>query len=351
MNIYCGGIVGYANCINSTSIFGGCYSKGSIYISLNNANKAGVGGLAGQVYSASASISECSSDMNIEVANGKQTNVGGITGFFDGIGFENVCFNGNILLSYPSYGLAGGICGMTFGSTNFEYCLVTGSISKNYGTCWLSAISGTSGEGISVSNCYYLSGLPNSTSYGISMSESELKSGNAIVGFDNDIWVFPIGAYPYLGFTKPTYILNLALEGGYVGIRLNEGGSQKFLLSQDSDAELYQVLWNGEDITDLVNTNGDLTTPEIHENSVINVIYRTSDVIENKLAEKVTTFNVQGSSLIINNSDGIQDLQIYNKGGVLIKKVSNVGHSVTIDDLKHDVYILRVNSESFKIII
>lgn len=215
----------------------------------------------------------------------------------------------------------------------------------------MSAISGVSAEGISAVNCFYLSGLPNNSSYGTPISEYELKSGNGIDGFDSEIWVFPSGAYPYLGFTKPTYILNLALEGGYIGMTLNEGASQKFILTQESDSELYQVLWNSEDITDLVDFNGNITTPEIFENTVLSVIYRTTGVRENPIAEKSTTFKVQGSSISISNPHGIQDLIIYNKAGVMIHNAKNAGCEITLDNLKHDVYIIKVNNETFKTII
>ncbi len=351
IKVYCGGIVGNVNSSNTNNLFSGCYSNGNIQVALNNANSVSVGGIAGQVTSPESRIEQCASEVNMILESGKSTDAGGIIGLFGGKSLRNALFSGNIVLSYPSYGLCGGISGMNVGTTTFENCLMTGSISKNYGTGWLSAISGTSSESISVVNCYYLSGLPNSTSYGMPMSEAELKSGIPIDGFDTDIWVFPTGAYPYLGFTKPTYILNLALEGGYVGMRLNEGVAQKFILTQASDTELYQVLWNGEDITDLVDSNGNITTPEIYDNTVLSVIYRSSGVNENTIAEKITTFKIQGSSVSITNPQGIQDLKIYNKAGVLIQKAMNVGCNITIEDLMHDVYIINVNNEAFKIII
>ena len=351
LNIYCGGIVGNLSDSGNSSLLTQSYSKGNIHVVLNNSNRAYVGGIVGGLSAQNATINQCASDINIVIENGGMTGVGGLVGQINLRDIKNSIFSGSILLQYPSYGLVGGIGGMNSGSVSYESCLVTGAISKYYGTGWLSAICGTTGSGESVTNCYYISGLPNSSDYGIPLSETELKSGNAIDGFDTDVWVFSNGSYPYLGFTKPTYILNLALEGGYVGIKLNEGTSQRFLLSQDSDAELYQVLWNGEDITYLVDANANLTTPEIYENSILSVVYRTSGIIENKIVEKVTTFKIQGNTLILNNPNGIKDLRIYNKAGMLIQTATDAGFNMTIEELKHDVYIIKVNNESFKVII
>lgn len=350
INVYCGGLVGNLSDSGNSSLLTQSYSKGNIHVVLNNSNKANIGGIAGGANAQSATINQCASDINI-MTEGGMTNVGGLVGQINVSGINNSVFYGSIQLQYPSYGLAGGIGGMNFGAVSYENCLVTGAFSQYYGTGWLSAICETSGGGESVTNCYYISGLPNTTNYGIPLSETELKSGNAIDGFDSDIWVFYNGSYPYLGFTKPTYILNLALEGGYVGLKLNEGTSQQFLLSQDSDAELYQVLWNGEDITYMVDANANLTTPEIYENSVLSVVYRTSATVENKIVEKFTTFKVQRNALIVNNPNGLKELRIYNKAGMLIKTATNAGFEMTIEELKHDVYIIKVNDESFKVII
>lgn len=350
IKVNCGGIVGSIYNSNRTNLLSECYYNGDIQIDMNNSNDAYIGGIAGYVNCPNATIDQCASDARIAVGNGNQM-IGGIVGGINVKNIENAIFSGSINSKYPSYGLVGGIGCMNLGPVKYENCLATGSISKEYGTGWLSAISGTQGGGESITNCYYLSGLPNTSAYGTPISESDLKSGNVINGFDTDIWCFQMGTFPYLGFTKPTYTLNLALEGGYVGIRLNEGATQKFILSQDGDSELYQVLWNGEDISDDVDAGGNLTTPEIYENSVLTVIYRSLNGIERSVDEKETSFYINGSTLNIKNPQGIQDLQIYNKSGVLIQKATNIGVNAIIDDLTHDIYIIKVNKESFKIIL
>lgn len=348
--VNCGGIVGNLSNSNNLNPLSKCYSKGNIVIALNNANKAYVGGVAGQISCSNSIINECDSEVNIVVDNGEQTIAGGIVGIVDVNCICNALFSGSIKINYPCYGLVGGIGGMNFGAVSYENCIVAGSLSKYFGTGWLSAISGTKGEGVSVLNCYYVSDIPNETSYGNPISEAELKSGNVIDGFDNSIWAFPSGSYPYMGFTKPTYILNLALEGGYIGIKLNEGFSQKFIISQDINSELYQVLWNGEDISSSVDADGNLTTPKIYKNSILSVVYRNIDAVdENKGIERSTFFQVYGTTLNITNLSGINSLQIFNKAGALIYQVMDIGTFATINDLPHDFYIIRVNNEGFKI--
>ena len=199
----CGGIVGNIEQSNIVDLCKNCFSKGNINVTLNNSNEASVGGLIGKSSCKTAIISSCASQSNIKIANGRSSYAGGIAGEADFSRMENALFAGSINLEYPNYGYAGGMMGGDRTTPSyFKYCLVTGTITKTYGTAWYSPFVGSAFKDSTGDNCYYLSGIPNSRNFGIEISETELKSGNPINGFDTSIWDFTEGCYPTLQFLK-----------------------------------------------------------------------------------------------------------------------------------------------------
>ncbi len=199
----CGGIVGYIGQSNIVDLCKNCFSKGNINVMLNNSNEASVGGLIGESSCKTAIISSCASQSNIKIANGRSSYAGGIAGQAEFSRMENALFAGTINLEYPNYGLAGGMMGGDRTTPSYyKYCLVTGNITKTYGTAWYSPFVGSALKDSTGDNCYYLSGIPNSRNFGIEISETELKNGNPINGFDTSIWDFTEGCYPTLQFLK-----------------------------------------------------------------------------------------------------------------------------------------------------
>ena len=229
--VVCGGVVGHIEISDMTCK--NCYSKGKIDVNLNNSNEAKVGGIFGNISSNDVIVSCCASDCNIKVSNGRSSDVGGIVGGANCKQIDNSHFSGAIELEYPNYGLAGGIVGMNFDCNLFSSCLMTGQIRNTYGTGWVSAISGTQSNTIVANNCYYLSGIPNATPYGKALIESELKSGNPLVGFDESIWLFKQGQFPILKFlSKETEqvgheYVDLGLPSGRLWAKTNYGSEKE----------------------------------------------------------------------------------------------------------------------------
>ena len=197
ITVYVGGIAGATT--NSKTLER-CSSKGSAIVTISNANKARIGGIAGHYSSDSNVISRCSSSLNIAVSTGKSADIGGIVGTVSGCYEINNCIYSGYIDVYGSYGYVGGIAGMTFSKITAKNCLMVGGYSKTGGYTYLSAVFAFKSDDYSALNTYYLNTLSSNTSYGTAISSYELKSGMPLSGFDSSIWAFPSGSYPYLLF-------------------------------------------------------------------------------------------------------------------------------------------------------
>ena len=345
----CGGIVGHIEQSNIVDLCKNCFSKGNINVTLNNSNEASVGGLIGQSTCQNAIISSCASQSNIKVANGRMSYAGGIAGQADFTRMENALFTGSINLEYPNYGYAGGMMGGDRTTPSyFKCCLVTGTITKTYGTAWYSPFVGSAFEGSTGDNCYFLSGIPNSRNFGIEMSESELKSGNPLSGFDTSIWDFTEGSYPTLQFLKAVYTISVPTDNGRIGFCVKDGGSATIQLDTDDNWKLKAFYIDGIDYTEDV-SNGRYTFSSVISNHVISAIFE-KDASGIRMVERATSpqIKIAGRGAIeVENITGRTGIKVYDMNGklVLTKSVS----TNTKLNLNTGMYIIKIGEQTFKV--
>lgn len=345
----CGGIVGHIEQSNIVDLCKNCFSKGTINVTLNNSNEAIVGGLIGQSSCQSAIISCCASQSNIKVANGRMSFAGGIAGQADFKRMENVLFAGSINLDYPNYGYAGGMMGGDrTAASYFKCCIVTGTITKNYGTAWYSPFVGSTFEGTTGDDCYYLSGIPNSRNFGVEMSESELKSGKPIYGFDTSIWDFSEGSYPTLQFLKTTYTISVPINNGRIAFCVKDGGTATIQLDSDDKWQLKAFYIDGNDCTGEV-SNGRYTFSSVTSNHVISALFEkdASDIrmMENTSSPQIRIVN--RNTIEVENITNKTGIKVFDLNGkmILSKSIS----SATNLNLTTGLYIIKVGNQTFKV--
>lgn len=269
--VTCGGIVGWQS---SSTTIKKCSSRGDISLN-NNGSHAHVGGIIGDLRSDSGNtiLSSCVSQSNITITNCNfSSNIGGIVGYaYENTILENVLYSGTIDLINPDdYCYVGGMMGD--GSTYFKCCLmignfITGKMPPNPGFTRFSPFSGVSYDDTTGEYCYYLSGTQNYYDFGTEMSESELKSGNPIYGFDTSIWDFQKGCFPTLQFLK-TYTLSITARGNgsvsYFGstirnkigsFTVNNGTNATMTFIPDNGYRIKSVKLDGTDVTMSVSNN------------------------------------------------------------------------------------------------
>lgn len=204
--IYIGGITGYNN-NTETAVVINCYNGGNI-----QSGRYGVGGITGVNYNL---IKECVNTGNISTTDlctnftgaSKHYLAGGITGSMNGR-LENCINYGTVTSSSRVGGLSGSLSKVT--GTSYAYkndvvnCINVGMVySENLASC--GAIGGDGGTDGTVSGTYWdaqllpLAAAGNAGAAGMEgVDTSVLTSGNALEGYDADIWDFTAGQYPAL---------------------------------------------------------------------------------------------------------------------------------------------------------
>lgn len=231
----CGGIVGYIGQSDAVDICKDCFSSGDISLYFSSGYHAKVGGIVGESYNPDAIISNCASHSNIRVVNAFDCEVGGIVGFANFYKMENTLFSGNIILEDCYYGTGGGLWGSDWSSQPFfNNCLVTGRIRITSEFAKYSPFIASASLGAKFYNCYYLEGIPNKRNYGIEMTETELKSGEPLNGFDKSIWCFEKGVFPTLQLFRDIYT-------DARGVRMDNNPSPQIKIIDGKVIEVYNI--------------------------------------------------------------------------------------------------------------
>ena len=181
-----------------------------------------VGGIAGSC----GEMHKCLScvEMHINrIGASSQIQIGGISGQSSNI--SDIIFTGSIDVNNVNCSSdqfipkSGGICGAMYGSgTN----IISAPTFLYLGRGWAigkSIIIPSTSSDANISNAYYLNmWATDNEVFGIPVSESELKSGSPLSGFDTSIWEFNENEYPSLISLKslipqPTYTVSYYVDG------------------------------------------------------------------------------------------------------------------------------------------
>lgn len=344
----CGGIVGLIEESNIVNLCKNCISQGDINVTLNNSNEASVGGLIGESSCQNANISCCASRSNIKITNGSMSCTGGIAGQADFKIMENALFTGNIDLENTVHASAGGLMGSdrTLDSY-FKCCLVTGKITKTYGSAWYSPFIGSAFDGTTADYCYYLEGIPNSRNFGVEMSESTLKSGEPLDGFDESVWSFVQGEYPTLQIFKATYTISVPTENGRIGFCVKGGVSATIQLDADDSWRLKSFYIDGNDYTSDV-INGKYTFSSVVSNHIVSAVFE-KDASGIRMVESYSPQIkiVDRNSIRVDNISSKTGIKVYDMNGKMI--LTKSASSTTTINLKTGLYIIKIGEQTFKV--
>ena len=250
-----GGVVGdafsnstVANCYNTGEVIGGDYDTGGVvgYMSsgtVTNCYNTGkvtggstTGGVAGY---ASGTVANC---YNIGAVTGTQY-TGGVAGDASGV-ITNSYNSGEVKGSTYT----GGIAGETKNVTN---CYNIGAVTGGYYT------GGVAGYAATLTNCYYLSGcLENGNSNGVELTDEQMKSADAFVGFDfEEYWqIGVVEEYDYPTLRNVIHVITYTVtfldkDGAVLRTQTVEKGRSATppYIGGYSDGEYYYTLdhWDG----------------------------------------------------------------------------------------------------------
>lgn len=159
-----------------------------------------VGGIAGYC----KTLSECSSSVNVSIrryGNGNNMRVGGVIGSATSI--SDAIFTGTVGISNIGvsndmfFPCVGGISGFLSKGD----CLISAPETMNYGRGFANgkSVLVPQNANATISHAYYLDYMATQNEpNGTSVTDSRLRSGEALDGFSTDKWVFTQGEYPML---------------------------------------------------------------------------------------------------------------------------------------------------------
>lgn len=248
---YIGTIVGSNN-----GIIRNCQTEGKIQLSQNGISTCRLGGISGTTPNDASDITCSSSSTDITVIGGKTVNVGGISSIIKGKNVNNL-YTGNIDINDCYIAYAGGIVSSM---SSAENCMMLGSFSGYGDFYYKGAIRATKETDLSIKNCYYKESLPNGSTFGIPVSDQEIKSGNVLPEFDTSIWDFTYGRYPELLFSFEEEIGISAVEDIYLNkeyTTLEIGKTEILQVSFVPVGTSDQITWESSDQSLVtVNSNG-----------------------------------------------------------------------------------------------
>ena len=332
-----GGVVGalYIDTEGSNGYVKRCSFTGNI--SSSTACHA-IGGIIGT--DSQTPISECSSKATID---GIVTFVGGIVGESYSGTVADCFYQGNISV-YGSIIYAGGISG---NCKNIKNCVTIPSFVFKGGNYMYSdpiEVMSSSDGSYHIENCYYQG---DAGKYGTYMSESELKSGEPLNGFDTDIWTFEKGSYPALSFTIQKYKVFVNTEHGIFGTLVKEGGNANLSLDTDEDWVISNLFVNDVDCTYMLENNV-LTLKDITEDKHISIVYTNPTNISalKKTAENGSV-SMKDGKLVLKDFSNNTRVSIYNMDGKLLE--NRVINSEDSFNLPTGIYIIKAGMKSLKV--
>ena len=133
-------------------------------------------------------------------------------------------------------------------------------------------------------------------------------------------------------------------EGGVVKQKVDNGTIIELQIVPSNGWECNSVTFNGVDVTNKLDADGNYTTPSITADSQLSIVF-VKDVssVEQALAYDIKV-SVNGNTITILGADEFAEIEIYNTSGINV--YNGIEKSITLD--ANNIYILTVEGHTFK---
>lgn len=134
-------------------------------------------------------------------------------------------------------------------------------------------------------------------------------------------------------------------EGGVIKQKVDNGTILELQIVPSNGWKCNSVTFNGIDVTNQLDANGNYNTPSITANSQLSIVFVKNDgSVANALVDSDIKVYVKGNTVTITGADEFSDVEIYNTAGTTI--YTGIDKSITIDST--GIYILTVEGRTFK---
>lgn len=152
------------------------------------------------------------------------------------------------------------------------------------------------------------------------------------------------------GFTSTDPVLTIIqAENGSISTQVAKGSAYTFIVNAEEGWKVHSVTFNDVDITSQLGEDNSFTTPSIMENSTLIVAYEEAD--NSAAPARMSALRIQGteSGVKISNAETGDIINIYEKGGMLLKSVEMKSSQMEIPLDKDNVYIVKVGGKIVKL--
>lgn len=141
-------------------------------------------------------------------------------------------------------------------------------------------------------------------------------------------------------------------EGGAINFEAENGKSYTYNIQPSDGWKLHSVTFNGE-IQNTTTTGNTVivTTPPITENSTLNIAFEKDEPSTVTYAghESKLKVSVQGETIIVENAEEGERINVYNESGMIVKEAIGTGNRMEITLPTNNLYVIQTKHKTIKI--
>lgn len=148
---------------------------------------------------------------------------------------------------------------------------------------------------------------------------------------------------------KPLSLKLQTSEGGTISVPVEKNQTFTCQITPEEGWNIHSVYYNGLDVTDQVDEEGNYTTPSLTNNAQINVTFELETNIQSQTVSAIKVHVDPNGYVIIEGMTNESTLSLFSTNGTVIETRRTNQSNESIQLPEKGVYLLKVNSQTFKL--
>ena len=120
------------------------------------------------------------------------------------------------------------------------------------------------------------------------------------------------------------------------------------IITPNSGWQLHNLIYNGENVTSEVTSDGYYTTPAINSNSILSIVYsQESSAVSSLESSRLVIYSIP-NSIVVKGTNGGENISVYTLDGKCVKSLLGSPQQTEILLEGSQTYIIKVNNQVFK---
>lgn len=148
---------------------------------------------------------------------------------------------------------------------------------------------------------------------------------------------------------KPLSLKLQTSEGGTISVPVEKNQTFTCQITPEEGWNIHSVYYNGLDVTDQVDEEGNYTTPSLTNNAQINVTFELETNIQSQTVSAIKVHVDPNGYVIIEGMTNESTISLFSTNGTVIETRRTNQSNESIQLPEKGVYLLKVNSQTFKL--